>query len=122
MIIIEVRATRGEQRGAKGYGKADIVHGKSIRLYGTRWPNTVAEQAYDLTFKVGDHAEYDSYNYSYLGVISHITEKSVTIVKDRGCLMRPNFCRLQIFDFEWRNWDFDLAVTRQANADVSQHI
>lgn len=69
-------------------------------------------------FRIGDQAEYDSYNLSYLGEIVAITEKTVTI--------RPKYetktRRLSLDTFAWRNWDFNLEETMKQNAETSMYI
>ena len=67
------------------------------------------------TFKIGDRAEYDSYNLSYIGTIAGITEKTVTIEIDPSRC--PDKRRLKIGEFCSRNWDFDLAKKKAYNAE-----
>ena len=84
-----------------------VIAKKSVRLHGVeknRWvkdPHTgvrvSGEVAYDVTFTVGDEAEYDSYNWSYIGTIVSIGAKTVTI--DTGHGKR----RLKLADFSRRN-------------------
>lgn len=74
------------------------------------------------TFKEGDQAEYDSFNLRYLGTITKITEKTVTIVAYKG---RPNIertRRLKLHEFAWRNHNFDLARVQAENAETSMCI
>lgn len=89
----------------------DIVPRQSIRLYGHEW-NGREKIPYDITFKVGDKAEYDSYNLHYIGVIESIGEKRVTIRDDSGRIHK-----LEIADFSFRNRDFHLAKLEKANAE-----
>lgn len=67
------------------------------------------------TFSIGDFAEYDSYNFSYTGVITAITDKTVTIVAHKGTQNEATF-RLKIHSFCWRNWNFDLQKIRKERA------
>ena len=53
---------------------ADIEPKKSIRLYGTFKNLCAGPRNYDITFKIGDKAEYDSYNLKYVGTITAIPE------------------------------------------------
>lgn len=69
------------------------------------------------TFKVGDMAEHDSYNLSYYGVITQITEKTVTILDD--CFGKK---RLKLDTFAWRNYDFDLDRVQAENFETSHYI
>ena len=84
---------------------ADIEKNKSIRIYGTD------EGSFDKTFKVGDMAEYDSYNLSYYGEIVAITEKSVKIKARYGGQMYM----LCIHDFIWRNHNWSLEKATKNN-------
>lgn len=67
--------------------------------------------AYCETFAVGDRAEYDSYNLSYIGRILSITAKTVTI--DHGDRCDNGTSRLSIYDFCWRNYDGMAGKVRQ---------
>lgn len=73
------------------------------------------------TFKVGDTAEYDSYNLSYLGEITKITQRAVTIVAYKGSLNEKAH-RLDLHKFCWRNYKFDLAKTQAENSETSMYI
>lgn len=91
----------------------DIVPRESIRLYGHDCKGNCQEKTpYDITFKIGDKAEYDSYNLHYIGVIEGITEKRVRIRDDSGRIHQ-----LEMADFSWRNRNFDLAKLEKANAE-----
>lgn len=59
------------------------------------------DQITRLTYKVGDVAEYDSYNLHYLGTIKSITNKSVVISKDHH--WGGKTARLSLYEFAWRN-------------------
>lgn len=109
---------RVEGTAAVGH-HADVVPGKSIRLHGTLDTRTWPVQ-YDRTFRVGDVAEYDSFNMHYTGKILSIGEKAVTIGEARSnggrAFVRKH--RLSIYTFSWRNRDLDLAAIAARNADV----
>lgn len=92
---------------------AHIERNKSIRMVGT-----YNNQAVDITFKVGDTAEFDSYNLHYLGTITKITDKGVTIDPQ----YREGTKRLSLHTFMWRNYNFDLADINARNADTSMYI
>lgn len=110
----------------------DIEPRQSIRLYGAYQnhcdyiknadgTHTRIEQPkpFDITFKIGDVAEYDSYNLKYLGKIVSIGEKTVTIdAHGTGERMK----RLDLWHFAWRNWDFDLETIRAHNAEERMYI
>jgi hypothetical protein len=72
-------------------------------------------------FKIGDRAEYDSYNLSYVGNITSITEKTVTIEAYQGT---PNAKRhrLSLVAFCWRNWNFDTEEIARKNSDTMNYI
>lgn len=74
---------------------------------------------FDLTFKVGDLAEHDSYNLTYTGRIKSITAKTVSIVDD--CI-DSRVRRLSLYQFAWRNWDFNAAKVAKDNADMMQTL
>lgn len=122
MEIVDVRPKVRRHRGQEYtmesvVGAADVQahveRNHSIRLVG-RYNN----RDIDITFKVGDLAEYDSYNLSYLGKITKITDKCVTI--------EPEYTggtkRLDLHTFMWRNHDFDLEKTRKDNLETSYYI
>ncbi len=108
---------------------------KSTKRYGTVQPSVATDYLVDIgkgnksiqvfrdttgvllegtKFQIGDAAEYDSYNLSYLGVIDSITEKSVTIVKTRGIGAIKH--RLSMHEFCWRNFKFNADETRARNS------
>lgn len=68
------------------------------------------------SFVVGDIAEYDSYNLSYTGTITKITDKSVTIVA-RATSSQPRTYRLDLDKFCWRNVRFTVAKAAAHNAE-----
>jgi len=115
IIVNEIKDRDTKRKGTTFPGavaegmRAEIVPGVSIRLVGTYRAKEV-----DVTFKVGDMAEYGSYNLSYYGPIVGITAKTVTI--------QPLPKRLGLYEFLWRNWDFDLAIVKEQNADTMRHI
>ncbi len=94
---------------------ADITPKKSIRLYGTQI-NYNPPTDFDLTFKIGDQAEYDSYNLDYTGKIVAIGAKTITI-EDHG-----ERYRLDLHTFAWRNWDFNIVRISENNADTMMRI
>tara|TARA_R110002020_G_scaffold220424_4_gene428359 strand:+ start:114 stop:470 length:357 start_codon:yes stop_codon:yes gene_type:complete len=70
----------------------------------------------ERTFKIGDKAEYDSYNLSYYGPIVSITKKNV-IIDDHGKRRR-----LPFETFHWRNITFDLAKKSAENSETMRYI
>lgn len=93
---------------------ADIEPGVSIRIYGTYHDGD--PKPFDKTFRLGDSCEYDSYNLKYTGVIVSIGPKTV-VVDDNGTRRR-----LTLYDFTWRNWDFDAAAIADHNANERIYI
>lgn len=90
----------------------EIRKNESIRVFGSR-----SGKAFDITFRMGDLAEYDSYNLSYCGKIVGIGEKTVTIVEPY--FNAPKRHRLNLYKFAWRNYDFDLAAIQKRNSEWS---
>jgi hypothetical protein len=86
----------------------DVKPGRSIQIY----RNGTACRS----FQVGDEAEYDSYNLNYTGTITAITDKAVSILK------YGETRRLNIYEFCWRNWDFDAVKTAARNAEEMMYI
>ena len=87
-----------------------VVDRDCIVLFGLDTGRVNGPIAYNRGFAVGDVAEYDSYNMSYTGVITQITEKRVTIVD--GSVTRS----LKIGDFARRNRHFTVAAAEKRNA------
>ena len=99
---------------------ADIDPKKSIRLYGTFYNLCKGPKAYDITFHIGDPAEYDSYNFKYTGHIVAISENTVTIEEkySNGESGKPKH-RLDLEHFASHNWDFDADKIKKYNAEES---
>jgi hypothetical protein len=68
-------------------------------------------------FRIGDYAEYDSYNLSYLGPIQSITEKTVTIRDISG-----KNKRLKIYNFAWRNGNKTISEKQSENQETMMYI
>lgn len=90
---------------------ADIVPGKSIRLHGVAYPGTRSERSFDLTFNIGDTATHGSYNLIYLGTITNITAKTVTIKPRHGDRVR----RMSLYEFAWRHDNFSVEKAMKNN-------
>lgn len=80
----------------------ELMPGHWIRLFGVDHNRISGPLNYDKTFKVGDYAEYDSYNLKYTGRIVAIGKKTVTIED-----MYKKNRRLTLYEFTWRNRDYD---------------
>lgn len=89
-----------------------IEPNKSIQIDCT-YNNAHNPRPTSRTFKIGDQAEYDSYNLSYTGTIIGISEKTVSIKPEH----RETVKRLKLTDFCWRNWDFDEEKTAHRNSE-----
>ena len=83
-------------------------------------------RAGDLTdikvFRIGDIAEYDSYNLTYTAPIKQITTKNVIFDMGERWDGRKETKRLKMDSFAWRNHDFDAERIAARNASVSMCI
>ena len=122
MIYEPIRTRKGVMYGGKATQyQAEIVPGKSIRIVTDQMTGYDGKPIYthfDKTFKVGDTAEYDSYNLSYFDRIEKITETQVWIHDHTYNKTK----RLSIWEFAWRNYDFNLAKKKRDNSDDLQYI
>ena len=99
--------------GQEGYQFNAVIEKNMITLFGLDYKGT----PYAKEFKVGDVAEYDSWNLIYTGTITKITDKAVTIVA-RGKTVH----RLDINQFAQRNWNFDAERASKHNAEEMMYI
>jgi len=98
--------------------EVEVNKGASIRVTTTIAAfHTLPQVTHDVTFKIGDQAEYGSYNLIYYGKIKSITEKTVTIIERNG-----TGHRLSLAEFAWRNYNFQLERVAQENAETMQTI
>lgn len=80
-----------------------VESGKRIVLWGVdRNRSANRFHPYRVEFRIGDTAVYGSYNLVYTGTITAIGPKTVTITDKFD-----GVTRLSIYDFNWRNNDFD---------------
>lgn len=93
--------------------EVEVVRGLSVRVQTVRQTSALVTEPVDRTFRIGDVAEYDSYNLRYCGTIVSIGDKTVTIRDDHG---RSH--RLKFEEFAWRNYDFDAAKIAASNTRV----
>lgn len=70
------------------------------------------------SFRVGETAEYGSYNFRYIGKIVSITDKTVTIYSETR---RRNY-RLSMYEFCWRNINFNEETVTAQNIETSYYI
>ncbi len=116
----------------RGTWNADIVLGKSIRIYGTLktyvknvWTRRGRENVYedvpfDRTFVISEFAEYDSWNLSYYGPITKISANSVTIADKNFSSDRKK--RLDLYTFISRNVNFNHIRANEKNAEEMMYL
>jgi hypothetical protein len=95
---------------------AEIKPGREIRIFGTYRNHINGAQQFDKTFKVGDVAEYGSYNLVYTGEIVSIGKKTISIHH------HGEVSRLSLYEFSWRNWDFNIEKINKHNIEESYCI
>jgi hypothetical protein len=104
---------------SQGVYNADVLPGHSIRIYGTMTNHVKGPQEFDKVFKVGDRAEYNSWNLIYVGTITKIGEKTVTI---KHYDHSAEVTMLDLFSFADKNWDFDAIRIQKHNSEESQYL
>ena len=123
MVKTNLKATLPVIHVLEENGFAGVIAKKSVRLFGKTesydyGAKAMVEVPYDKTFKIGDHATYDSYNLTYIGVIVGVGTKTVTIDPGHGDRKR----RLKLSEFGWRNREFNLEETRLKNSEELRYI
>ena len=73
---------------------------------------------YKNTFSVGELCEYSSYNWSYLGTILKISEKTVQILEEHSTKVH----HLNINEFCWRNESFNLEKALDEKHDAMMYV
>src|SRR6478735_721998 len=108
-VVVRNIASKPTKRRGITYGPrveagqhAVIVPREKIVLWGVDRNKVSGLRPYRIEFKIGDSAEYDSFNFAYVGTIVAIGEKTVTI-QDHG----KNHV-LDLYTFNWRNHGFDI--------------
>lgn len=107
-----------EPTNTQGTYNAEITK-TSIRIFGTMTNHVNGTQSFDRTFKLGDGAEYNSYNLKYVGTITQIGQKTVTI---KHYEHSTTVTRLDLYSFIDRNWDFDSEAIARHNATEMLYI
>jgi len=74
------------------------------------------------TFDIGDKAEYDSWNLSYIGDVAKIGHKTITVIAYKGHSGMERSHQLDLNTFCYRNWDFDLSVAQSHNNNEMMYI
>ncbi len=90
---------------------AEIVKGRSIRIWGTH-RTTKGNVGFQKTFVIGSRCVRSSFNLVYVGVITAIGPKTVT-VKDADL---GTVSRLSIGLFASRNWNYDPEAVAARNS------
>ena len=96
--------------------KAIVTPKKSIQLV-----SKSKDKNWDLTFKIGDKAEYGSYNLHYIGTIVAIGPKTVTIAAYPGTYNERKH-QLKLSQFAWRNYKFNLEELQARNAETRMSL
>ena len=74
------------------------------------------------TFDIGDKAEYDSWNLSYIGDVAKIGKKTITIIAYKGHSGMERAHQLDLNAFCYRNWDFNLGDAQAHNNEEMMYI
>lgn len=117
-IVGKTRIHRGTTYPGKPSGMFAQIGKKDGRTF-IHLTGTYSGRAVDRTFFEGDEAEYDSYNLSYTGKITKITDKAVTILPRYNT---SKVKRLDLNTFAWRNHNFDSEETARKNHETSMYI
>lgn len=114
-LNIQPKPYRGRHAGVirktDGEFNAEIIPGVQIRIWGHYNNSYPGPKSFDRTFTLGDPVEHDSFNLVYIGQITKITKKTIIIRDQYG----TRSTRLDLHDFIWRNWDFDLENAKHHN-------
>ena len=127
IVYDEIKSKDRVRFGAKYPGqvltghRAVVIPHKSIRLHGIEGNRVHGPLTFDITFKLGDCAEYDSYNLKYTGKITAIGPKTVTIQAYPDTCNAKNH-KLDIYTFSWRNCDYDGKKIAAHNAEEMYHV
>lgn len=114
--MVSVRDIRHPKYGSDGHDlNADIIPKVSIRIFGVFYGTP-----FDQTFRIGDQAEYDSYNLIFYGPVLSITDRTVTVATT-GCGNFRNR-RFRLFEFACKNANFNLDKIIEHNRIESQCI
>ncbi len=103
----------------QGTYNADILPGHSIRIFGVMTNHVRGPQEFDKVFKIGDRAVYGSFNLIYVGTITAIGPKTVTV---KHYEHSEEVTMLQVYGFIDQNWDYDSEKIRKHNDEESRCI
>jgi hypothetical protein len=93
---------------------AVVTPGESVRTVGLRTNSVHGPSVLVREYKVGDQAEYDSYNLVYFAPIEAITPRTV-VIGEKYAGGRKH--RLTLAKFVEKNFDFDLAKAQKRNSE-----
>lgn len=74
------------------------------------------------TFMVGDQAEYDSYNLSYFGKITSISDTTVCVEKPSYGSGGQKRAFMDLYSFCWRNQGFNASEQAAKNHEEMQYL
>ena len=119
--------TRATKRFGQVYPASETEYAVRITGKGAATKITVfrkdkaGEYQEHRTFGIGDVAEHDSYNLRYCGIITAISEKSVSISHSTRSAEGKQH-RLDLNKFCWRNYNFNWEKTCQENHVTSMSL
>lgn len=118
LIRVDEPRDRGGRRHGVAYegqvskdAHAEIVPGKSIRIWGVNHNHVNGAVDFDLTFRIGDTAITGSYNMTYLGKVTKIGKDSVTV---KGDIQTRRYTIARFISYH-KNFDIDKIHQRNAN-------
>lgn len=106
------------QNGFRGSYNLFITLGEKVEIHTHRENGELVNVR---VFRLGDFAEYDSFNLSSTAKITGITAKNVIFDVSYNP-NEPKVKRLKMENFAWRNHNFDIEATRERNAITSMSI
>jgi hypothetical protein len=122
-VMTKARKSRGMEYppSQTGYHIRVEGKGKNAKLDVLKMNDTTKQVEYCQSFKVGDTAEHGSYNLKYMGTITAITEKTVTVT-DFVNKFDGRVHRMDMHTFCWRNHDLNVAENIKQNQETSWNL
>jgi len=121
--LVRVYTKAHKQRGivypAQATDYSVAVNPQRIAIYKD---DSTGTPTYCRDFVVGDKAEYNSWNLSYIGDIVKITDKCVTIVAYKGHKGMEATYRLDMNSFCYRNHNFNLSEATAHNSEEMMYL
>lgn len=116
-VVEKTRTYRGVTTPARDTEFLIVIapHKQSITVYREDQEGQVTDIR---TFHVGDAASWGAYNITYIGTITKISDKVVSITQSRRTIMGENvkIHRLSMYEFCWRNYRFNEERARRENS------